>query len=169
MAGRNQAMKAAPAQAGSAAMDGSDLGALQNLLGFRLRRIQNHLSRALSDRLADRGVRPGMFSALALIAANPGVSQTDLARDLGSDKASVVSLLDELEQHGWAVRKRSTTDRRRHSLHVTPAGRRTLVEITAAAREAEAPLRATLSNEEFGLLSELLDRIYNRCFADDAL
>jgi DNA-binding MarR family transcriptional regulator len=169
MAGRSQAMKVAPAQAGIAGAEGADLGALQDVLGFRLRRIQNHLSRAFAEQLADRGIRPGTFSALALIAANAGISQTDLARDLGSDKASVVSIIDELEEHGWAARKRSTSDRRRHSLHVTAAGRRTLSEISVVARETEAPVRAILSAEEFGVLSEMLDRIYNRCFAGDAL
>jgi len=167
MTGRNQAMKAAATQ--TSPPDGGELGVLNDVIGFRLRRIQNHLSRTFSERLADRGVRPGTFSALALIAANPGVSQTDLARDLGSDKASVVSIIDELERQGWAVRKRSTTDRRRHSLHSTVPGRRVLNEIGVIARETEAPVRAILSDAEFEVLSELLDRIYTRCFADDAL
>jgi DNA-binding MarR family transcriptional regulator len=166
MTSRDQAIRT---QDTASTAEPGDLGALQDLLGFRLRRIQNHLARAFTEQIESRGIRPGTFSALALIAANPGVSQTDLARDLGSDKASVVSIIDELEAGGWAVRARSTVDRRRHSLNVTAAGRRTLEELAAMAREAEAPIRAVLSPAEFKTLSTLLDRIYNRCFADDAL
>lgn len=166
MTSRDQAVRA---PAAAPAVESGDLGALQDLLGFRLRRIQNHLARAFTEQIESRGIRPGTFSALALIAANAGISQTDLARDLGSDKASVVSIIDELEAGGWAVRTRSTVDRRRHSLTVTPSGRRMLEELAAMAREAEAPIRAVLSPAEFKTLSTVLDRIYNRCFADDAL
>ncbi|MEO6341257.1 MAG: MarR family transcriptional regulator [Caulobacteraceae bacterium] len=167
MAARTQAVKAASAEAAASVANVSDLGALQGLIGFRLRRIQNHLSRAFAERLADRGVRPGSFSALALVAANPGISQTELSRDLGSDKASVVSLIDELEGHGWAVRQRSAADRRRHALHVTPAGKKVLREMTVVAHENEAPLHDVLSDAELAVLSEMLDRVYNRCFAYD--
>jgi DNA-binding MarR family transcriptional regulator len=166
MNSRNQALSA---QAAQPTTEPGELGALQDLLGFRLRRIQNHLARAFTDQVVSRGIRPGTFSALALIAANPGISQTDLARDLGSDKASVVSIIDELEGGGWAVRARSTVDRRRHSLSVTPAGVQMLEELAAIARQAEAPMRGVLSAAEFKTLSTLLDRIYNHCFADDTL
>jgi DNA-binding MarR family transcriptional regulator len=167
MVGRNQAVKTASPEGAGPVANVSDLGALQGLIGFRLRRIQNHLSRAFAERLAGWGVRPGSFSALALVAANPGISQTELSRDLGSDKASVVSLIDGLEGQGWAVRQRSAADRRRHALHVTPAGKKVLREMTAIALENEAPLHEVLSDAELVTLSEMLDRVYNRCFAYD--
>src|SRR4051794_34815994 len=56
----------------SAAPETVDLGVLKDMLGFRLRRIQNHLSKNFAERLAGRDIKPGEFSALALIAANPG-------------------------------------------------------------------------------------------------
>ena len=167
MNGRNPATKTAAVDTATSVANVSDLGVLQGLIGFRLRRIQNHLSRTFAERLADRGVRPGSFSALALVAANPGISQTELSRDLGSDKASVVSLIDELEGQGWATRQRSAADRRRHALHVTPAGKKVLRDMTALAHENEAPLHDVLSEAELVTLSEMLDRVYNRCFAYD--
>ena len=57
---------------------------LNDVIGFRIRRIQNHISRAFSERIADKEVRPGVFSALALISANPGLSQSlDRGSEIG--------------------------------------------------------------------------------------
>ena len=152
----------------TAAAEGQmELGILGEVLGFRLRRIQNHLSQGFRLALAGRELRPGEFSALALIAANPGISQKELAREGGFDKASIVGMLDDLERWGWAVRQRSTVDRRRHSLFITPAGDKVLAELFVVAKENEAKVGEVLSPRELESLYDMLDRIYARCFSDD--
>jgi len=145
-----------------------DLGVLNRFIGFRIRRIQNHISRAFNDRIGDKDVRPGVFSALALIAANPGLSQTTLAREIGFDKATVVALLDALEKLAWAERRRSAEDRRRHSLFITPKGEKALANLCDIAEANEAAINAALSKPEQAQLFGLLDKIYGVCFADDA-
>jgi DNA-binding MarR family transcriptional regulator len=114
------------------------LGILENLIGFRIRRIQNHLSRSFNALLNRDEIRPGVFSALALISANPGMSQKTLAREVGFDKATIVAILDNMERLDWTMRQRSKTDRRRHLLFVTPVGEKALNEMTALARDNEA-------------------------------
>lgn len=146
-----------------------DLGVLKDVIGFRIRRIQNHLSRSFIDRINHKEVRPGVFSALALIAANPGLSQTTLAREIGFDKATVVALLDSLERLGWAERKRSTEDRRRHSLYVTPVGETALEDLREVAVINEAKIHAALSTDERAQLFGLLDKLYVACFADEVI
>lgn len=143
-----------------------DLGVLKDVIGFRIRRIQNHLSRAFIDSVNRKEIRPGVFSALALIAANPGLSQTTLAREIGFDKATVVALLDSLEQLGWAQRKRSTEDRRRHSLYVTPAGETALEDLRQIGVVNEAKLHLALTKDERAQLFHLLDKLYVACFSD---
>jgi DNA-binding MarR family transcriptional regulator len=132
-----------PADAGP-----KDLGVLKDVLGFRLRRVQNHLAQNFRERLADRNLKPGEFSALALISANPGISQIELAEEGGFDKTSLVMMIDDLETWGWAVRRRSTVDRRRHALHVTPAGKKVLNELFQVAKEVEAPIAQALGEAE---------------------
>jgi len=148
--------------------DSIDLGLLRDVLGFRLRRIQNHLAQTFSQALAGRDMKSGEFSALAIISANPGISQIELARFGGFDKASVVMLLDDLQSWGWAVRERSTQDRRRHALYVTPLGDKMLVELMELATANEAKIHAALSDHELENLYAALDRIYDVCFTDDA-
>ena len=145
-----------------------DLGVLNDVIGFRIRRIQNHLSRGFAERVADKDVRPGLFSALALIAANPGLSQTTLAREIGFDKATVVALLDGLERMGWAERRRSANDRRRHSLYVTTKGGAALERLRRIAVANEIAIHAVLTDAEQAQLFRLLDKIYVACFAESA-
>ena len=55
-------------------------------------------------------------SVLIVIAANPGLSQSDLADTLGIERARLVRLLDRLEKRGLTQRLNSRTDRRSHAL-----------------------------------------------------
>ena len=146
-----------------------DLGVLKDVIGFRIRRIQNHLSRAFIDRLNREEIRPGEFSALALIAANPGMSQTTLAREIGFDKATVVALLDSLERLGWAERRRSPQDRRRHALYVTPLGETSLENLHEVAVVNEAKIHLALTKDERAQLFGLLDKLYVACFTGEAI
>lgn len=146
-----------------------DLGVLKDVIGFRIRRIQNHLSRRFLDQITEKQLRPGGFSALALIAANPGLDQTTLAREIGFDKATVVALLDGLEALGWAERRRQTEDRRRHALFITAEGRTALEGLSRLAQENEAAVHAALTSAEQAQLYALLDKIYAACFSEPEL
>jgi DNA-binding MarR family transcriptional regulator len=147
-----------------AASAGRSLGHMTELLGFRFRRIQNHLAQGLSQMHRFQGTKPGELSALAIMHANPGLSQVELSNEVGLDKAQIVVLIDMLERNGWARRERAPEDRRRNLLFVTEAGEAMLQQWMEIARENERPLREVLTPAEFELLSDLLDRIYNRCF-----
>jgi DNA-binding MarR family transcriptional regulator len=146
-----------------------DLGVLNDLLGFRLRRIQNHLARAFQDDPRHGDLKSGQFSILALIAANPGVSQARLALEAGIDKTALVALLDYLESAGWAYRVRAKDDRRKHSLHVTDDGMAALNSLTTAAHETEAKARGALTAKELAQLLGILDKLYATCFRESEL
>jgi DNA-binding MarR family transcriptional regulator len=115
-----------------------DLGALNDRVGYFVRRFQVWIFQDFTRTLSTAQIRPAQYSALVLIDANPGLSQSDLADVLGIERARVVRMLDELERRDYAVRLRSTQDRRSHALFLTPAGRKLLrrLEILTARHEA---------------------------------
>lgn len=156
-----KSLSASPRLRGTSAVR---LGVLDELLGFRIRRIQNHLSRGFADQMGPDGMRPGAFSALALIAANPGISQIALSVEVGFDKATVVAILDELGSRGLARRERDTEDRRRHNLYVTDLGETTLAKMAEEARTNELAVHAALTDDESRELSRLLDKVYDHAF-----
>jgi DNA-binding MarR family transcriptional regulator len=143
----------APDQAGDL-----DLGLLADFVGPRVRILWNLLSGGMAKALAPFGLHTGAFSALALISANPGCSQNQLAQGLGMDKSAVVAIIDELERRGLAARVRHPQDRRFHSLKLTAKGETLLQKMFEPASQPGQPIRDALSPRELQQLLSLLDR-----------
>ena len=99
-----------------------DLGPLPKLLGYNLRRANQASWRTYVSFIGENKIRPGLFSLLCLVRANPGIAQIELGTHLGVDKASIVALLDRLERAGLIERRRSTRDRRRQGITLTESG-----------------------------------------------
>lgn len=137
-----------------------DRDVLPELLGYNVRRAQIALWRDFLHTVAEGEIRPGMFSAIVLIRANPGISQIELAKELGIDKATMVGLTDRLEDAGWVVRKRSSEDRRRHGLTVTPAGQKIYRELKREMIEHERKFVERFSASERKQLIALLQRLH---------
>ncbi len=135
-------------------------GATAGYLGPKVRVLWNLLSARMVAALAPFGLRSGAFSTLALISANPGCSQTELARGLGMDKSAVVPIIDELEKQGLATRVRASHDRRRHALMLTEQGETALHRMLGPLTSVGRPIRETLSAQEMEQLLSLLDRAY---------
>jgi DNA-binding MarR family transcriptional regulator len=140
---------------------GLDLDCLPSLIGFNIRRAQIALWRDFNRNFADGDVRPGVFSAMLLANANPGIAQIDIANQLGIDKASVVSLIDRMEQAGWVERRRSTEDRRRQGLFLTPAGTRACRSLKKEMIDHERKFVNRFTEQELRLLISLLRRLHD--------
>lgn len=140
---------------------GLDLDCLPTLLGFNIRRAQIALWRDFNRNVAEGDVRPGIFSALLLANANPGIAQIDIANQLGIDKASVVSLIDRMEHAGWVQRKRSTEDRRRQGIFLTPAGVKACRALRKDMIEHERKFVDRFTEQELRTLIALLRRLHD--------
>jgi DNA-binding MarR family transcriptional regulator len=125
-----------------------DIGVLNKHLGYFIRRLQVWVFQDFIRTLAPIDIRPAQYSVLVVIAANPGLSQSDLADTLGIEPARLVRLLDKLEKRGLTRRLNSRTDRRSHALQLTPAGRKTLQRAKALAAVHEARLVERLGADE---------------------
>lgn len=142
-------------------------GMTAGYVGPKLRLLWNLLSARMMDALEPYGLRLGAFSTMALISANPGCSQIQLARAVGLDKSALVPILDELEARGLAGRTRSLQDRRRHALFLTPQGEALMERMLGPVRQAGQPIRDALSSEEHEQLIVLLERAYAALAAAD--
>jgi DNA-binding MarR family transcriptional regulator len=145
-------------------MDGSamvsvDLDILPDLLGYNVRTAQLALQRSFARAMSDSEMGSGLFGLLVLCGANPGIAQVQIAEHLNIDKASVVSLVDRSEERSWLQRRRSTTDRRRHGLFLTPDGMSYLTALKERMRVCEEALDDLFEPEERRQLISLLQRI----------
>jgi DNA-binding MarR family transcriptional regulator len=130
------------------------------LIGYRLRRAQVTVFQQFVARFADFGLTPAEYSALALIAANPGSKQTQIGEALGIKRANFVALINGLEARGLTERRRPAGDRRANALHLTQAG----MALTARANAVQAEFEAEMVESLGGAaardqLLALLDRL----------
>ena len=89
---------------------------LDGLLGYLLRRAQGAMHRDFMGAVADFGLTQKQAATLWLIQANGGVSQAEVATALGMDRATMMQVIDRLEDRGFVIRKRSSVDRRRQEI-----------------------------------------------------
>ncbi|MET0291391.1 MAG: MarR family winged helix-turn-helix transcriptional regulator [Steroidobacteraceae bacterium] len=145
----------------AAGKSGLDLGDLPDLLGYNIRRAQVVLWRDFLRSVdAGSGIRPGVFSLLLLVARNPGAAQIELARELAIDKASIVMVVHRLEKAKLVERRRSTVDRRRQGLFLTPTGTKKVAAMRTRMRRHEQRYLGRMSAAEGRTLIRLLKRLY---------
>ncbi len=125
-------------------------------LGYCLRRAQVAVFQDFIRTLAPLDLRPAQYSVLVVIAANPGLSQAELADALAIERARLVHMLDRLQARGLLRRLMSATDRRSHALHLTREGQKTLKRAKALASAHEARLSAMLGSETRDSVMRLL-------------
>jgi DNA-binding MarR family transcriptional regulator len=133
-----------------------DIGVLNEHLGYFIRRLQVWVFQDFIRTLAPVDIRPAQYSVLVVIAANPGLSQSDLADRLGIERARLVRVLDKLERRGLTQRLASPTDRRSHALRLTREGQKLLKRATMLAATHEAKLVEKLGPEQRKSMLELL-------------
>jgi DNA-binding MarR family transcriptional regulator len=130
-------LRAGPRGAASVGRRKLDCDALDGHLGYFLRRLQVLVFKDFISTLAPWNVRPAQYSALVLIAANPGRSQAEIGAALNIERARFARLLDDLERRGWTRRVAALRDRRSHSVFLTEEGRTALAKIKGLAARHE--------------------------------
>jgi DNA-binding MarR family transcriptional regulator len=125
---------------------------LDSLLGYHLRRAQGAMHRHYVGVVADLNLTQKQTATLWLISANPGVSQVSVAGALGMDRATMMQVTDRLEDRELLIRKRSSVDRRRQELYLTPAGTRLLKKVKARIAEHEEKFKSLFTRTELDSL-----------------
>jgi DNA-binding MarR family transcriptional regulator len=125
------------------------------LLSWNGRRTSHMFAKALEP----LGLRPPHFGVMQLIAKDPGITQQELADRSLIDASSMVAVVDELEEFGYAERRPHPGDRRKHAVHLTPAGKRTLERARGVAVELANDVLAPLDRDEVETLTRLLRKL----------
>ncbi len=94
-----------------------------------------------------------------ILHANPGLSQSDLARITNKDKTGITRMVDLLERKGYALRKEDEHDRRAYHLYLTSQGEDLLEKLLPLARQVNQVGKAGFTQQEIELLKRLLAHI----------
>lgn len=141
-------------------VEDDSLGALDRILGFHIRLAHNAVYRHFTETFADLGLTQKQVSVLWLIDDSHDIAQTDLGRRLQIDRATVMAIVNRLQDRGYVERRKCEMDGRRQTLSITAEGRKVLAKAKVAIAEHEAWLQNRFSRAEIDTMIELLRRIH---------
>jgi DNA-binding MarR family transcriptional regulator len=127
--------------------------------GFLLSWNGQRTAHQFAAALEPLGLRPHHFGVLTLIQAHPGCAQQELVDRSLIDPSSMVAVIDELEELGLAERRAHPGDRRKHAVHLTASGRRTLEQAREVAIETANQMFSRLTAGEVETLRGLLRKL----------
>jgi DNA-binding MarR family transcriptional regulator len=127
--------------------------------GFLLSWNGQRMSYKFGSALEPLGLGKHHFGLLTLIDSHPGSAQQELVKRSLIDPSSMVAVIDELEELGLAERRPHPSDRRKHAVHLTARGGRTLRKARDVAIEFAKRTFAPLSASEVETLRRLLRKL----------
>jgi DNA-binding MarR family transcriptional regulator len=129
---------------------------------FLLAQLGAHAAARFAERIKALDLTPAQAGLLRLIAWQPGQSQREIARTLGTPPSRLVLLVDSLEERGLVERRRNPDDRRHHALYLTGAGTGFMRQLASVGAAHEDDICDGLDTDERARLGELLERIAAR-------
>src|SRR5216117_165017 len=129
------------------------------LLMIKLGRITMH---RFTEALEPFGIRPRHVAALIELRDSGELTQQSLCGQLHLDPTNLVAILNELEERGFAKRRRDPEDRRRHLVEVSKKGIAVLDKVSEVMDGVEDDLLDGLEPAEREQLEGLLTSIWER-------
>jgi DNA-binding MarR family transcriptional regulator len=129
------------------------------LLMIKLGRITTH---RFTEALEPFGIRPRHVAALIELRDRGELTQQSLCGQLHLDPTNLVAILNELEERGYATRRRDPEDRRRHLVEVSKKGIAVIEKVSEVMDGVEDNLLDGLEPAEREELEGLLTSIWER-------
>lgn len=136
-----------------------DYDVLDDLLGYSLRRAQVAMFLSFHEATRGQPITPPRFTALVLIGANPGLSQSTLGSVLGIARSGAMALADWMVERKLVERRRRPNDGRAWGLHLTAHGERLVQRMRRRVVEEDRHRTAVLSGRERNELLRLLGKL----------
>lgn len=133
--------------------------ALEDDLGFLLTRASAMLVKATNEALAPLGLKVRAYSVLSIACDDrSGVTQRQVAEDVGLDPSQIVALVDDLESRGLVERTADPGDRRNKLIVATDAGRKLCEQGRRRSRDVAARQFATVDARMLTEIKAVLSR-----------
>ena len=136
---------------------------LESSLGYLLKEASSALRAAMEEALRPFEMSVTKYSCLELLAQRPGMSNSELARGAFVTRQSMNVLLQALEREGYVSRPDEAPVGKVLPARLTPKGRRSLAQATAAVRSVEVRMLAGMTGREqseaFRLLRSMIDSL----------
>jgi DNA-binding MarR family transcriptional regulator len=130
-----------------------------NSIGYLLRDTARRILSDLTTRLEPHGITLPQYFVLRELWQEEGLVQRELANRVGVLEPTMVTTLDALERLNLIVRVRSTTDRRKTHVRLTPEGRTMRDTLQGYAADVLEHALQGIANEDIAVLRSILQRV----------
>ncbi len=149
---------------GRAAGDGDPYLDPMHSLGYLTRVNFREFSKLLEQLTLPHGVSAGQWRLLRVLWEKDNITQRELSDRAGLKEASTVQAVRSLVNAGLARRKRSTEDKRKFFVTLTPKARRLRAKLMPAVVEVNDVALAGIDPEEAAIVRKVLSQTYaNLC------
>jgi len=121
---------------------------LDTSLGYLLKEASSALRVAMEEVLRPLGMTITHYSCLELLAQRPGLSNSELARGAFVTRQSMNVLLQALERDGHVIRPEAAPVGKALPARLTPRGRQSLEQASAAVRSVEVRMLSGMTEAE---------------------
>ncbi len=125
-------------------------------LVFLIEEVPRKLRRAFDASTAKFGLTRTQWRALAYIFRTPGLTQTELAKCLELERASVGHIIDQLQKADYVERRAVEGNRRVWTLHIRPKAVSILPSLRAEADVVYAKLLAGINSGDIATYKRVL-------------
>lgn len=133
--------------------------ALEDQVGFHLRRAQQRATEIFSAVMGEFAVTPTQFAALAKLDDLGPTSQNQLGRLTAMDPSTIFSVVGRLARRGWIGQTADARDARLVMLSLTPEGAAATRAMKAIAADVSRRTLAPLTADEAAAFLALLKRL----------
>ncbi|MGF9564290.1 MarR family transcriptional regulator [Neorhizobium sp. JUb45] len=127
-----------------------------------LTKTSRKIRTAFNQRVTAHGLTYPRARALWRLAERPDMAQTELAFELELEQATMVRLLDRMEENGLIERRQSADDRRVKRIALTPHGEEQATLVRSIADQMRQEVFADIDMEDLRGLTLLLQTITGR-------
>jgi DNA-binding MarR family transcriptional regulator len=138
---------------------GIDYGKLDAHFGYALKRAQLAAFGAFARATEGHDITPPRYTALVILEANPGISQSLLGEVLGTARSGAMMLTDWLVGRGLAERRHRPDDGRAWGLFLTRRGKTLTSQLKRRIFAHDQRFGARLSSAERRELLRLLGKL----------
>jgi DNA-binding MarR family transcriptional regulator len=132
---------------------------VERQIGYLLRRAHQRASAIFQEQIGDSNITPTQFSSLVKLHEDVEVSQNQLGRLVGMDKATTQGVIRRLKARNLVSSRADPGDARRTLLRLTGDGDRLVQRLMVAGPRVSTETLKPLNPDEQRLLVSLLARI----------
>ena len=129
---------------------------------YLIKQVELAAKSHLDEIVAPHGITSLQYTALAVLARNPGMTSARLARNAFVRVQSMAQTIGVLEERGWIEREVDPESRRQLRICLTPTGWELVRAVQVPLEAFEREMLEELSDDEVEVLGRVLHRLRHR-------